>query len=127
MQKYRNTSQRKLVLDTVMELKGKHPTADEVFSNLHKSSPAVSKSTVYRNLNILCEQGEVLRVKIPNSADRMDANNVMHYHIYCEKCGRVDDVDAQHIENLEKCVKNSFGYKITGYDIVFIGLCPLCK
>ncbi|MEG1436547.1 MAG: transcriptional repressor [Oscillospiraceae bacterium] len=127
MAEYRNTIQRKLVFDAVVELKGSHPTPDEVYKHLYKKYPSVSRSTVYRNLNILSDQGEILRVKISNAADRMDANNAFHYHIYCEKCGRVDDIEMLLINDLEKKIENDFGYKVKSYNIVFTGLCPLCK
>lgn len=127
MEEYRNTLQRKLVFDAVSELNGSHPTPEEVYKHVNIKYPTISRSTVYRNLNILSSLGEILRVKVPGGADRMDANVAMHYHICCEKCGRVDDVIMPYIENLQNSIEDDSGYQINNYKIVFTGLCPMCK
>lgn len=126
MSEYRNTIQRQLVLNAVSELKGAHPTAEEVYNHLYNKYPTVSKSTVYRNLNILIKQGEILRVEVPCGADRMDANINLHYHICCENCGRVDDIKMSYIDNIRN-IQDTSGYVVNSCKIVFTGLCPICN
>ena len=93
MKTTRNTIQRELVLSAVLRMKNHHPTADEIYSEVCKEHPAISKGTVYRNLNMLVESGAIRRVALPDGADRFDFEKVPHYHIRCTKCGRVFDVD----------------------------------
>ncbi|MDD6142906.1 MAG: transcriptional repressor, partial [bacterium] len=65
----RNTIQRSLVLEAVNRLHS-HATADEVYEEIIQEYPTISKATVYRNLNLLSEMGEIRRLEIPGSADR---------------------------------------------------------
>ena len=39
-----------------------HPTADEVYSAIRTIFPHISLGTVYRNLNLLVEQGEAIKL-----------------------------------------------------------------
>lgn len=122
----RNTIQSSLVLETVRKLQC-HATADEVYSEIIKTYPTISRGTVYRNLQRLCETGEIRKREIPDGADRFDHLCDDHYHIRCVKCGRVFDVDMGYISNLEQSVRDAHGFSFTGHDIVFKGICPECK
>ena len=122
----RNTIQSSLVLETVKKLQC-HATADEVYNEIIKTYPTISRGTVYRNLQRLCETGEIRKREIPDGADRFDHLCDDHYHIRCVKCGRVFDVDMEYIPNLEQSVRDGHGFSFTGHDIVFKGICPECK
>ena len=60
----RNTIQRAIVLEAVNNLHC-HATADELYKEIIKKHPTISKATVYRNLNLLSEMGEIRRLEIP--------------------------------------------------------------
>lgn len=122
----RNTIQRALVLETVNKLCC-HATADEVYDEIHKAHPTISRATVYRNLNLLSEMGEIRRIEIPGSADRYDHVVHNHCHVRCEVCGCIFDMDMEFVYGLESGIRDSHGFDITGYDIVFHGICPACK
>lgn len=122
----RNTIQREIVLDAVNSLQF-HPTPEEIVEFVNKRYPNISRSTVYRNLNILEQSGVILRVRIPNAADRFDFNVTNHYHIVCEKCGRVDDLEMPYLDNLNSNIINSNGYSVNSHSIVFFGECPDCN
>lgn len=122
----RNTLQCSLVLETVNRLQS-HATADEIYAEIVKDHPQISRGTVYRNLNRLAEMGKIRKRQMPGGPDRFDHQCDDHYHIKCEKCGRVFDVDMEYIEGLEKNIKELHGFELTGYDIIFRGICPDCK
>jgi Fur family ferric uptake transcriptional regulator len=88
----RMTSQRKAVLEAVIA-HGNHPTADDVFYLVKRRLPGISLSTVYRNLGVLAEQGEISAVRGPCSELHYDHNAHHHGHVYCEVCGSVTDVE----------------------------------
>ena len=75
----RETKQRQMVLQAVQARKD-HPTADQIFNDVHKLDPKISHGTVYRNLNLLCEDGLICHVRVPG-ADRFDLRTDLHYHI----------------------------------------------
>ena len=122
----RNTIQRSLVFEAVNKLQS-HATADEIYEKLVTEHPNVSRATVYRNLKLLSETGYIRKIEIPGGADRFDHMCHDHCHVKCEKCGRVFDVDMEYITGIEKNIKDDRGFKFTGYDILFRGVCPDCQ
>ena len=122
----RNTIQRSLVFEAVNKLQC-HATADEVYQTIMKEHTNISRATVYRNLKLLSETGEIRKMEIPGGSDRYDHRIQEHCHVRCEKCGRVFDVDMEYITGLEKNITESHGFAFTGYDILFRGICPDCQ
>lgn len=121
----RHTIQRSLVFEAVNTLRC-HATADEIYEEIVKKHPSVSMATVYRNLKLLSETGDIRKIEIPGGADRFDHRCHDHCHVRCEKCGRVFDVDMEYITGLERNIKDNRGFTFTGYDIIFRGVCPDC-
>lgn len=122
----RNTVQKKFVLNAVQSLKC-HATADEVYSFIKADHPNVSKTTVYRNLNLLAEDGLIRKIQIPGEPDRFDHLTHDHYHVRCLKCGKVFDVDMAVVPDMESRINDKRGFVFLGYDVVFKGICPDCN
>ena len=122
----RNTIQKKLVLDTVREL-GCHATAEEIYNKAVTVQPKISKATVYRNLNLLSESGEIRRIEIPSGADRFDHRTDRHFHVRCVRCGALEDAELPANFNAAELIKNAHGFEILDYEIIFKGICPACK
>ncbi|MDO4295566.1 MAG: transcriptional repressor [bacterium] len=122
----RNTIQCTLVLETVNRLQY-HATADEIYDAIIQKHPHISKGTVYRNLNRLALMGQIRKIEVPGGADRFEHLCQEHYHIKCEKCGQIFDVDMEYIVGLEQSIRNTHGFHFTGHDIVFRGICPDCQ
>ena len=122
----RQTVQRSLVLKAVNKLQC-HATADEIYEEIVKEHPNVSRATVYRNLNLLSETDHIRKIEIPGGADCFDHICHDHCHVKCEKCGRIFDVDMEYVTGLEKNIRNDRGFSFTGYDIIFRGICPNCQ
>lgn len=122
----RNTVQRQIVLDTVRYLKN-HPTADEIYTEIHSGHPKISRGTVYRNLNFLADTGELLKVAMPDSADRFDHNTYKHYHVKCTCCGTVLDVKTDSFDGINTEIEQKTGFILDSHEIIFRGVCPDCK
>ncbi len=121
----RHTIQCDLVLETVRKLQC-HSTADEIYQEIAKSHPTIGRGTVYRNLQRLCESGEIRKRESLNGADRFDHLCHNHYHVQCMKCGHVFDVDMPYMSDLEQSIQNTRGFVFTGHDVIFKGICPEC-
>jgi len=121
----RNTIQAGLVLEAVRKLQS-HATADEVYREIVREHPHISRGTVYRNLNRLAQAGEIRKIELSGGAERFDHRCHDHCHVRCEKCGRVFDVDMEFVPGLEKKIRDPHGFQFTGYDIIFKGICPVC-
>ena len=118
--------QRELIYKTVMENKV-HPTAEFVYNYLKKDNPQLSLGTVYRNLQQLSDNGEISRLSIPNQPDRFDGIIEEHYHAVCEKCGKIYDIHINEMPEVDKLVAEKTGLDITGHEIIFKTICPMCK
>lgn len=122
----RNTIQRALVLDAVRSLHN-HPTSADVYEVVRERHPNISRATVYRNLGVLANRGEVLRVEVPNGADRYDFFNKPHYHAKCRVCGGVFDIDMPYLDDIASRVSDAHGFAIEGHEIIFDGVCAACR
>ena len=58
----RNTIQKDLVRNTVYEMR-RHVTTNEVYEFIKEAYPTIGKGTVYRNLDILVEEGALRKVR----------------------------------------------------------------
>ena len=121
----RNTIQKDLVRNAVYEMK-RHVTANEVYEFIKEAYPTIGKGTVYRNLDILIEEGALRKIELPDGPNRFDFALNNHYHVRCIKCGNVSDVDMDEIPNLLERINNTHGIKFLDYDILFKGICLKC-
>lgn len=117
------TKQRAAVMEAVNNCKD-HPTADTIFAAVRERMPNIGLGTVYRNLNILCDEGKVLRVRTPGGADHFDFNITPHNHFYCRECGNVWDVDMPLIDLTQ--VSGMDGFVIDTCHLIAEGLCKDC-
>lgn len=122
----RNTVQKELVLNAVRSMKS-HVTAEEVHEYITATHPNISKGTVYRNLNILSEAGEIRKVEVADGPVRYDFTLADHYHVRCIKCGDVSDVDIDVLPSITDKIKETHGMHFLSYDILFRGICEKCQ
>jgi len=122
----RMTRQRKTILEVVRQEKT-HPSADEIYDRVRKHLPNISLGTVYRNLEILAESGEIQKLELGGTTKRYDWNPNKHYHIRCLRCGRVDDAPIAPLNQLENELYGATVFTIVGHRLEFEGLCPTCS
>ena len=125
MRTQRNTVQRQIVLDALKKLKT-HPSIDELYLEIHKTHPSISKTTVYRNLRQLSQNGIIRRVSLADGLERYDGTALPHHHFQCKLCGKVFDVDIVYSETVNDIVQEKHGFQVDEHDIVFSGTCPKC-
>ena len=125
----RNTVQQKVIAEQLSKLHGEHPSAEDVYSALSADYPSISKATVYRTLNRMADDGSALKVSVADGADRFDDTLCAHYHVVCTECGRVDDVVVtEELASLDfAAAASASGYEITGHDLLFKGICEVCR
>jgi Fur family peroxide stress response transcriptional regulator len=119
------TIQRKTVLEVLMDRED-HPTADQVYDDVIKKIPTVSKATVYRTLEMLARIKVIQRASHLGSTTRYDSNTQQHHHLICLKCDKILDYPIEKI-NLINYPKEAQGFEIVNYSIYFSGYCLDCK
>ena len=122
----RKTKQKEAILE-VLRGTNSHPTADWVYNEVRKDIPNISLGTVYRNLRMLREGGEILELDLCGTLARFDARRDNHYHFRCEKCGRVFDVDMPVDEEMDRKATQNTGFKISCHRLEFRGICRECQ
>lgn len=116
--------QREIIYNRVMNFPT-HPTAEEVYTALKQDNPNLSLGTVYRNLNQLSEAGMLLKIPIADGSDRFDGRTDRHYHMICEKCSRVFDVELDCLDSIPQSVMNREGHMIDQDSCKGYGPCRL--
>jgi Fur family peroxide stress response transcriptional regulator len=122
----RHTKQRETILRILRSTRS-HPTADWIYEEAKKEIPHISKGTVYRNLRVLQENGQVSELNLDGTVSRFEAKRQNHYHFRCERCGRVLDVDEPVDTKLDRRVAGRTGLKISYHQLEFRGLCQDCQ
>ncbi len=122
----RLTTQRQVILEELSKVKT-HPTASELYDMVRKRLPRIGLGTVYRNLELMAENGLILKIEVGGTQKRFDAITEDHYHIRCSLCGRVDDIDVPVMKELATQAANSSAYLILGHHVEFTGICSACQ
>lgn len=117
--------QREMIKDFLMGRKD-HPTADVVYMNVRRQNPNISLGTVYRNLTLLADMGEIRRLRVGDGVDHFDADTSPHYHFVCSECGCVTDLAMDGIDEITELAGANFDGYIAGHITYFYGTCGKC-
>ena len=118
----RYSRQREALVDLLNSTKS-HPNAEWLYMRLRKDYPNISLGTVYRNLRQLLESGQITELVFGNTS-HFDGDVSEHYHFHCTGCGAICDFPVSVV--IPPAVSDC-GFEVTGYNLMFHGLCPDCK
>jgi Fe2+ or Zn2+ uptake regulation protein len=116
----RLTKQRKVILN-VIKSACYHPTADHIFRLTQKNLPKISVGTVYRNLDVLTEQGLIKKINIPGEPARFDADTTNKAYFVCKKRGSIYDLKVDKDKILKLTAGNKFIDSVDDFNIVIFG------
>lgn len=121
------SKQREEIIDVVKELYT-HPTAEEIYMIVKGKDPAVSRSTVYRNLGLLVENNIINKITSAAGPDKYDFIRDVHNHAVCTKCGKVFDFEHNfNFNRIRKEIRDKTGVEISIKGFMFEGICSECK
>lgn len=103
-----------------------HPTADVVYAGVRQSFPNISLGTVYRNLTLLADMGEIARLRVGDGVDHFDYDISPHYHFICSECGCVTDLELPFTQDLTEAARKEFAGEIVCQITYFCGRCGDC-
>ncbi len=122
---FRLTTQRQVIMEELAKVKT-HPTASELYDMVRKRLPKIGLGTVYRNLELMADNGMILKLEVGGTQKRFDATTDNHYHIRCSDCGKVDDIDIPVADDIIDSAAEASLYQIHGHHVEFMGICPEC-
>ncbi len=97
----KSTSPRLVIYESLMKFK-EHPSAEEIYLNIHKKHPSISVATVYKTLDLLVQNNLASKVVTAEDKVRYDARTDQHIHLYCEKTNKIKDYEDPALELMVK-------------------------
>ena len=125
------TAQKKLLLDFLREHSRQAFTIEELAAALEGREHAPGKSTLYRLMPLLVQEGRVKRVVRGTSRQflyqMMGESCRTHLHLKCSICGQM--VHMGHEESLElvRMIDKKYHFSVSEGDTVLFGLCENCR
>ena len=104
-----------------------HPSAEMVYAHLKPEYPDLSLGTVYRNLAMFKNKGDIISVGTVGGVERFDGNAAPHVHFVCTGCESVTDLPRIAVpEALNQEVSTETGGQINMCQLTFVGQCKNC-
>ncbi len=122
----RLTPQRQAILEFLKRV-DTHPNAEEIYLHIRSKFPGISLGTIYNTLNMLRDKGLIQELSYGDMFARFDGNPVLHYHIVCERCGKVVDYQRPVLGKLEDEAARESGFVIKGHRLELYGVCQDCQ
>lgn len=119
----RQTSQRQWVLQTIRD--HGHLSAQAIYNYIKLDHPDISVATVYRNLNILVENGLIHIVGHTSQKELYDARTDEHAHFMCTTCGYIEDIDVQADSQAIDRLRSA-GHAVYSQRVSLMGICSNC-
>lgn len=121
------TVQRRTILKAALD-QTDHPTADQIYIRVRAALPDVSRTTVYRVLDVLVEIGAIARVFSPGAAARFDPVTEQHHHLVCVRCERIIDLpDDAFRHRVQPPPGPLRSFVVQDFSIYFRGTCAACR
>jgi Fur family transcriptional regulator, ferric uptake regulator len=123
----RNTHQRRAILHALQSAPGPL-TPQEVLERAQDDHQRLGLATVYRNLNALSEQGDIIAVHLPNDVPRYEmAGRGHHHHFRCERCSKVFELEGSCPVAVLEGVTLPGGFRVQGHELTLYGICSSCQ
>ena len=123
---FKHSKQRDALL-TLLKSVTCHPSAEWLYNELKHDFPKLSLATVYRNLSVLCAQGEAIRLDVGDGTVRYDAHTKGHNHFFCKVCKSLSDIGDSEAGDIDAMLAERYGVSIDSHSFVFYGNCRECN
>lgn len=122
------TRQRELIL-RILSRAGRHLSADELFSEVKRTSPRIGFATVYRTLRLLADAGLAREQRFEDGCSRFELADAgtHHDHLICTVCGRIVEFENERIEELQQKVAKRNRFIVTNHKLEIYGHCWSCE
>lgn len=123
----RLTPQRRMILDAIAQQSG-HISAEEIYDRIASVYPDMNRSTVYRNLERLCDLRLVAVTDLGGGRARYEAlDSARHHHLICHRCGDMSDLDDQLVASLRQGIAEIHQFDAEIDHLAIWGVCSRCK
>jgi Fur family transcriptional regulator, ferric uptake regulator len=124
----RLTPQRTQIWEVLIAAGDRHLTADQIAEQVQERLPGIYASTVYRTLEILTEEGLVLRTDLGGARAYYEpAREHRHHHLVCEHCDYVVHFHDDVLGDLPARIESASGFVLGAQEVTLFGVCPACR
>jgi Fur family ferric uptake transcriptional regulator len=127
---HKMTPQRWAIISIFLMNRGRHLSADDIYTALKETYPNQGIATVYRTLDLLEEIGVLKRIEFGDGRARYevkDEERALHHHLVCQRCGKIEEFEDDLLYSLEATIEKKTGFRITDHAVKFYGLCADCR
>lgn len=128
---YKLTTQRRVILDVILENHGGHLSPEEIYDSVRDKYPEIGLATVYRTLQLFEQLNIIYKLNFNDGCSRYElsssSNDHQHHHLICLNCGKVLEVELDLLENLELEIEKQKEFKVLDHNVKFFGYCKDCK
>ncbi len=127
-----NTKQKTAIMQCIRLMKDKHFTIDTLCELLVKNGEAAGRTTVYRFVEKLSDDGVLRKYIMPQGESTCyqyvdkDKHCHEHFHLKCEKCGDLIHIDCSEMNSLSEHIKHHHGFRLNPFKTVIYGICEGC-
>jgi len=133
----KRTSARETIVEVMAEAPG-HPSAEDIYIEVHWRQPAVGLTTVYRTLHILARKGLAHKLNFGDGRARYELVEKPkglehHHHLVCVRCQNIFDYtdfldeEIELVRKTERSLAYRYEFEITDHMMQFYGICAECR
>jgi Fur family ferric uptake transcriptional regulator len=107
----------------------RHFDAEDLVIRMRDRGTRVSRATIYRTLELLCECGLAGRVRLNEEKYRYERlrKGEHHDHLVCSSCGKVIEFVDAAIEKRQEAVCREHDFAATSHAHQIRGICSQCR
>jgi len=127
-----STHQKRELLKFLKERNMQHFSVDDVVFEMQDRGEKIGRSTVYRYLELLAEQGTVRKYTGVQGVTQYqhvedDSQCDEHFHMMCSKCGDLLHVDCKLMHTLCRHMMEDHGFQLDPRETILVGVCARCR
>lgn len=124
----RSTRQRTAIRQVIIAA-ARPLTPHEILDGVRETVTAAGIATIYRNIKLLLDEGDIRAVMLPGESARYEAaheehGHDHHHHFHCLPCNRVFDVPGCPGPMTQLAPA---GFTVERHEITLYGLCADCS
>lgn len=122
------TTRQRVAVSALLAESGEFRSAQDIHAALRARGASVGLATVYRNLGLMAELGEVdTLVREDGETLYRQCSDVHHHHLVCRQCGRTVEIAGPAVERWANAVAVEHGFTDVSHQLELFGLCAACR
>jgi Fur family ferric uptake transcriptional regulator len=122
------TTRQRVAVSTLLAEAGEFRSAQDLHDALRARGVSVGMATIYRNLGLMAELGEVdTLAREDGETLYRRCSGIHHHHLICRQCGRTVEIDGPAVEKWAIAVATEHGFSDVTHQLELFGRCATCQ